>query len=329
MNTSNKDCNSQILQEKVFFDLIYHTGRRGKEGLRSLTKSSFNLKQTPEGREYIELAFNPVTKKNQGDELGSANNFHNDKPIILEQEDNFVCPVNSFKHYCNMLNKNLADFWQRPNKAKNGYDAAPLGKNTLGTLMKSISKKAGLSRIYTNHKIRSTTATAMHKSKFNLKEIQNVTKHKNIQSLDRYISGPTLEEKEKYSTALYSYATKKKRPIEEPDENDEPQLKMAKIKEVELETVQAILPQAENQVAVQEEVQPAATNFVQNNQNTNQVKQAPIMFGGATFNNCQITLNIPKWKCKHFTRTFICYFEHLKLLKNSQSSVINRDTGIF
>lgn len=155
-------------------------------------------------------------------------------------------------------------------------------------------QKAGVSRIYTNHEICSTTAAAMHKSNFNLKEIQKVTKLKNIQSLDCYVFGPTLEDKERYSTALYQYATRRKKPIDAPDSNEEAQLKLAKLKEIANENVEPIAPLPQNQVAVQEEVSTQATNLVQNNQNSNQVKQAPIMFGGATFNNCQITLNVPK-----------------------------------
>lgn len=289
--------NTQVLQEKGFFDLIYHTGRRGKEGLRALMKDSFLLKETPEGRKYIEESFNPVTKKNQGDKTSSSYGFHNEKPIILEQKENFNCPVNSFIHYMDKLHPNLKDFWQRSNKTRTGYDSAPLGKNTLGTLMKEISRKAELSQIYTNHEIRSTTATAMHKSKFNLKEIQNVTKHKNIQSLDRYVSGPTLEEKEKYSTALYQYATSKKRQLEDGQPtNEEPPLKVSKILEKynadQLEPPE--IPEEAHQVAVQDKNpnDVIRANFVQNNQN--QVKQAPVMFGGATFNNCNITLNLPK-----------------------------------
>ena len=42
---SNGD--TEILMQKVFFDLMYFTGRRGKEGLRSLTKKSFDLKTQP------------------------------------------------------------------------------------------------------------------------------------------------------------------------------------------------------------------------------------------------------------------------------------------
>lgn len=57
------DENVEILQHKVFFDLLYFTSRRGKEGLRKLKKEYFEVKETPEGLEYIELVVNEVTKK--------------------------------------------------------------------------------------------------------------------------------------------------------------------------------------------------------------------------------------------------------------------------
>lgn len=204
-------------------------------------------------------------KKNQGDEGSTAYaKLHNDLPIIMEQEDNFCCPVNSFKHYLNFLNPNLNDFFQKPNKAWDGFDAAPLGKNTLGTMMKTISEKAGLSRIYTNHKIRSSTATAMHKQKFDLREIQNVTKHKNLQSLDRCVGGPDLDDKKHYSDALYKYATtSKKWSLPAPDKSKEPELKIAKIGENNEENVEPLPPGPQGAVAA---VNQVPNNIVQHNQ---------------------------------------------------------------
>lgn len=281
--------NVQILQEKVFFDLLYYTGRRGKEGLRALNKNSFAVKVTPEGKEYLVATTNEVTKKNQGDESSTAYaHLHNNPAIILEQEDSYRCPVNSYKHYIESLNPKLNDLFQRPNKSKNGFDAMPLGKNQLGTMMKKISEAAGLSIIYTNHEIRSTTATAMHKQKFGLKDIQNVTKHKNIQSLERYVGGPTLDEKESYSNALYDYTkSNKKRPLAISNEKT-PSPKKQKIEEPTPES-------SNNALAVQENDENVpAPSGINNNIVQNQLKQAPVLFGGATFQNCNITLNVPK-----------------------------------
>lgn len=64
-----------------------------------------------------------------------------------------------------------------------GFTREVISKNTLGVLMKEILEKAGLSRIYTNHQIRKTTATSLHRSGFSLEQIAHVTKHKNLDSL--------------------------------------------------------------------------------------------------------------------------------------------------
>lgn len=102
------DGNVQILQQKVFFDLLYYTSHRGKEGLRNLKKEYFVIKKTPQGLEYIELIVNEVTKKNQGDQCSTRlNNVHNDEKVIFAQPDSDRCPVNSFKHYLGLLSDKI------------------------------------------------------------------------------------------------------------------------------------------------------------------------------------------------------------------------------
>ena len=56
-----------------------------------------------------------------------------------------------------------------------------------------------------------------------MKEISNVTKHKNLDSLKHYVAGPTYTNKENYNSALLSYACNEK--------NDENQQNSAKRKE--------------------------------------------------------------------------------------------------
>ena len=85
--------------------------------------------------------------------------------------------------YLDLLHKDNSAFFQKPNKAKTGFTREVIGKNTLGGFMKEISEAAKLSKIYTNHSIRKTTATGMHRQGFSLQEIANVTKHKNLDSL--------------------------------------------------------------------------------------------------------------------------------------------------
>ena len=107
------DGNTEVLLHKVFFDIMYFTGRRAKEGLRNLTKKSFQIKKSSDGTDYVEITFNETTKKNQGDAVSSASeNLHNNHAIIQEQEGDVRCPVNLFRHYLENLHPNCDAFFQ-------------------------------------------------------------------------------------------------------------------------------------------------------------------------------------------------------------------------
>ena len=54
---------------------------------------------------------------------------------------------------------------------------------------------AKLSEVYTNHQIRLTTATGMKNMEHSLKEISDVTKHMNLQSLQHYLDRATFDDR--------------------------------------------------------------------------------------------------------------------------------------
>ena len=208
----------RCLQHKIYFDIAFFMGKHGQEGLRQLKKDSFELKITDTGREYLELKYNESTKKSPGDDYNEIN----EQAILLSQPQNPKCPVNSFKLYLTKLT-DLPDLFQTPNSkykkpTDNWYKSSPVGENTIGKFLKQISENAGLSVIYTNHSIRGTTATAMHKLGYSLHDISQVTKHKNIESLKCYLDKPNLDDFEKYSTSLFKYASKEN---EIPNSNEE------------------------------------------------------------------------------------------------------------
>ena len=168
------------LLHKVYFDIAFFLGKRGQEGLRKLTKDSFELKVTSEGKEYFEMKFNESTKKSQGDNY----NEMNEQPILLAQPGKRCCPVKSLKLYLSKLTK-IDALFQCPNAhyqfPKSRWDkASPVGENTIAKFLKQICEFSGLKKVYTNHCIRGTTATAMYKSGYSLHNINQVTKHKNL-----------------------------------------------------------------------------------------------------------------------------------------------------
>ena len=298
----------------MFFDIVYYTGRRGKEDLWNLNKKSFEVKTGSDGLDYIELTFNKKTEKNQGDSNSSGNlSLHNDHHIISSQPNDILCPVKSFKQYVAMLHHEYEAFFQHASSDKKTFDNRPIGKNTLATMMKDISEDAKLSRIYMNHCIRKTTATALHRKGFNLNEIQNVTKHKNLDSLKHYIGAPTYKEKQSYNEVLLTYAenetdelnlkrTKPDNTAKNPVKNTTQKLK---INEPNKSSATPKMPSNENinpenclvPMLPQESelscdtVTPLSTQM---GSVINSMHTASNIIQSATFNNCNFTFQMPK-----------------------------------
>ena len=116
---------------------MYYTGCRDKEGLRKLSKNSFEVKKGPTGDEYIVITFNEKTKNNQGDSMSAKSNaLHNDHHVITEIKNSALCPVSSFKMYLDMLNPDSTAFFQYPNKKKTGFTKEVISKNPLREMIK-------------------------------------------------------------------------------------------------------------------------------------------------------------------------------------------------
>lgn len=309
--------NTEVLQHKVFFDLIYYTARRGKEGLRALKKEYFQVKFTAEGREYVEIVVNETTKKNQGDNCSTRiNTVYNDDNILFSQPGSPRCPVKSFKNYMEMLSDKIPDFFQQPNVRKKRFDAMAVGKNTLQDMMKTIAQNAGLSRKYTNHNIRRTSGNAIKKSGAPAPRIAHHLKQKNIQSMMQYLDMPTIEEKQENAEFLHEYTHNQPHP--KPSASSAAPVQAPVQIAVPPPNPPPLFPNNPNVVAEnaiipfepifddnQNEIQPAlpqqmAHQMVQQPQQnnsqvvTNQVKQAPVLFQGATFHGCTINLQVPK-----------------------------------
>ena len=99
-------------------------------------------------------------------------------------------PVKAFELYLSKLNPSLDSLWQRPKAFDNfnesdsvWYCNAPLGKNTLGSLMKTISVEYKLSKVYTNHCIRSTAVSVLDNNNFQARQIMLVSGHKSETSI--------------------------------------------------------------------------------------------------------------------------------------------------
>ena len=94
-----------------------------------------------------------------------------------------ICPVKAFELYMEKLNPNINCLWQHPKTevldvSKEWYDVAPVGRDPLNGHMKTLSEKAKLSQIYTNHCIHATVVTTLNDKGFEARDIMATTGHK-------------------------------------------------------------------------------------------------------------------------------------------------------
>ena len=193
------------LQRKVFFETCLHFGRRGREGLRSLSKTSFVFKVDDQGREFATLNFKEVEKNHRGISLKETSKV----PMMFAQNDK-DCPVVSLKMYLSKLHPECSTFFQKPKKivspsCETWYCNVPLGKTKIEGFMKDISLHANLSSTYTNHCIRTTVSTVLGHAGVEARNICAITGHRNEGSLKSYIAGPSNEQRVQMSGILNNY----------------------------------------------------------------------------------------------------------------------------
>ena len=195
------------LQRFVWFNIMFHLIRRGRENLRLLTKQSFAIKTDGTGRKFVYQAADELDKNHRGhdnadDSPGEGRMYEQDGPL---------CPVKAFELYLAKLNPKLSGLWQKP-KAKEHfketdevwYCNVPVGKNTLGTLMSRISKELELSQTYTNHCIRTTAVSLLDECNFEARHIMRVSGHKSESSIRSYSRRLSEVKQKKISHSLSS-----------------------------------------------------------------------------------------------------------------------------
>ena len=136
---------------------------------------------------------------------------------MAEQPDDPNCPVKSFDLYLTKLSPAKDLLFPYPidhttgnkhidldcEKEEIWYTTKPIGKNPLGNKVKELSTEAGLSGNYTNHCLRASVITKLHKSGLDALKICDVTGHKNPNSLKHYLGKPTVQEQMTTSTYLH------------------------------------------------------------------------------------------------------------------------------
>ena len=171
--------------------------RRGSEGQRQLTTSSFEIKDNGDGRRYAKMTHQEATKNHQGGEIEKENFEHEVKMYSVNSvfqggED----PVGLLELYLSKVNPKCKAFFQTPRNDFNfgdeiWYENRPLGVNSLARMMKGISKAASLSQLYTNHSVRATSITLLSEAGMRNRHIMAISGHSNEQSLNSYNRRPS------------------------------------------------------------------------------------------------------------------------------------------
>ena len=200
--------NAKKLQEEVFFNILYHKGYRGREWIRTLKISNLKIHTDECGIEYADLEIPAFSKNTKGSVVEKSYSNNKQSLIYSTPQQKKRCPVEAIKFYFSKIPPNVEVLFPLEKKHFNYsdkywyYPKQVLGKNTLGSMMKTVSTNANLSRLYTNHCVRATCVTQLANKGFSISEIQAVTGHKRQDSVQRYIKQIESSKKQKMSNAL-------------------------------------------------------------------------------------------------------------------------------
>ena len=199
----------QLMQTAWFYVMLYF-GKRGRENMSKLSKKMVVLRSTPQGRRYFELRREALvsTKNHQG---GLDDNIDEADGKMFEVSDSPRCPVKTLESLLKHLHPNLDTVFQRPREicakfnVQNDevwYYNSPIGVNTFGNLLKTMSKAAGIIPYLTNHSIRATSVTVLSDSNVEARHIKAVTGHKSDNSIESYNTRASFQQKENMSNIL-------------------------------------------------------------------------------------------------------------------------------
>ena len=214
-STTLSPSNPLSLLRNVWFHTSLYWCRRGREGQRNLTKSSFSFQtDVNSSRSFVTMTHDELTKNHPG---GIVDIRSYEKLARMYETSSPTDGYKALKTYLSKLNPKCDALFQYPkrNWQPNDtvwYENRPLGVNKLANLMKEISKEAKLSRIYTNHCVRSTAITLWSEEGLSNRQIMAISGHRNESSLRSYHSRPSSSSLQQCSDVLSSALTAESQP---------------------------------------------------------------------------------------------------------------------
>ena len=274
---------------KCLFDIVFFLVRRGRENLREHTKSTFAVAVDSQSRKYVYQKEDELDKNHRADDSPYDTSCDG---RMYEKPESALCPVKCFELYLSKLNPDIECLWQRPKETISNddpvwYCMAPLGKNTLGTFMKTLSKNANLSQEYTNHSIRATAVTLLDHSNFEARHIMRVSGHKSESSIRSYSRRLPENKQSEISDALSAACTADRAVLPVMNllaNNEDLELTSSQFQHAVDSLTNSPLPNINSL--------PGSPSLVQNafaQQNT--LRNDGVSFASGAFYNCQVTMN--------------------------------------
>ena len=192
----------QSLSRTVWFNNTMFFGWRARDEHHRVKYGDIKIEceDGPEGREYVEWIIERGSKTRTGEHQFVPDRTFTPKMFATDEPR---CPVTIFKEflarrppeiasadsplYLASIVKPSSHIW---------FKKQPLGKNSLGSFMKSMSEATGLSGKHTNHSVRRTMISTLRKENVEPLNIIALPGQRNLKSLDSYSSTSTKQQKD-------------------------------------------------------------------------------------------------------------------------------------
>ncbi|XP_062574710.1 uncharacterized protein LOC134236557 [Saccostrea cucullata] len=165
------------------------------------------MKVTSTGEEYLEYAERATKTR-----TGITSDTRNFAPKMFEDRGNPRCPVLAYKEFANRrpeaMKKPESPFYigisRNPEKA--WFINQPMGKNTIGNIVKVMCEAGGIQGRKVNHSARKTAITSLVHAGVPPTLIQQLFGHKNVNSINNY-STASSDQQRHMSSILTNYSS--------------------------------------------------------------------------------------------------------------------------
>lgn len=196
------------LQRTLWWQTSLFFGHRARDESRKMTWGDIKLDKDENGRQYLEFS-ERSTKTRDGSMSGGSREF---TPKAFECPENpDRCPVRTYKEFARRRPLETLDadspFYLAINHKRRPddpiwYSRAPLGKNTLGSMVKTACEEAGITGRKTNHSTRKTCVKRALSAGCPREYVKQLTGHKSVQSLENYAEADEDEQRAMFTSVL-------------------------------------------------------------------------------------------------------------------------------